>query len=297
MSRLMSVAFTEHAVRDRSKTVTRRLGWLFTKPGDRLTLCRKVMGRRKGEPLVRIAEVEIVSVRRERGCEAARVGFAVIGERWTEDVQLLLGVLGIYSRRSHKTEKRADRHDLHEVAIAIGSERARFAELVGFVDGRKQGKLLESLDLRNPKRCPDLREEEIVAIEALGELEVYEILTESGEFENSCSSSTASRLTKCGGRRRRRLDSTARSLAPARSAASGCSASSATQASTVTGLENPAIESSRRRGAGRLRRRLNSSSGAGPSAWAASRIGRYPVHRHRLPSSARVSHCPARSRR
>jgi hypothetical protein len=35
------------------------------KPGDRLTLCRKVMGRRKGEPLERLAEVEVVSVMRE----------------------------------------------------------------------------------------------------------------------------------------------------------------------------------------------------------------------------------------
>ncbi len=123
-----------------------------------------------------------VSVRRERGCEAARVGFAVIAERWTEDVQILLGVLGIYSRRTHKVEKRVDRHDLHEVVISIGSERARFAELVGFVDARKQGKLLESLDLRDPKRCPDLREEEIVAIEPIGEMEVYDIQTESGEY-------------------------------------------------------------------------------------------------------------------
>jgi hypothetical protein len=65
MSRLMSVALTEDAVRERRKTVTRRLGWKFLKPGDRLTLCRKVMGRKKGEPLVRIAEVEVVSVRRE----------------------------------------------------------------------------------------------------------------------------------------------------------------------------------------------------------------------------------------
>jgi ribonucleoside-diphosphate reductase alpha chain len=123
-----------------------------------------------------------VTVNRERGCENARVAFSVIGERWTEDVQILLGVLGIYSRRTHKAEKRTDRHDLHEVAISIGSERARFAELVGFVDGRKQGKLLDSLDLRNPKRCPDLREEEIVAIESLGEMEVYDIQTESGEY-------------------------------------------------------------------------------------------------------------------
>jgi len=63
--RLMSVALTEQSVRDRSKTVTRRAGWLMLKPGDQLTLCRKVMGRRKGEPLVRIVNVEVISVRRE----------------------------------------------------------------------------------------------------------------------------------------------------------------------------------------------------------------------------------------
>ncbi len=123
-----------------------------------------------------------VTLRRDNGFENARVGFAVIGRRWTEDIQNLLGVLGIYSRRTHKPERRADRHDMHEVAISIGSERARFAELVGFVDARKQGKLLASLDLRNPKRCPDLREEQIVAIEPLGEMDVYDIQTESGEY-------------------------------------------------------------------------------------------------------------------
>ena len=62
----MSVSFTEDQVRARTKTVTRRLGWQFLKPGDRLTLCRKVMGRKPGEPLVRLAEVRVVSVRRER---------------------------------------------------------------------------------------------------------------------------------------------------------------------------------------------------------------------------------------
>jgi hypothetical protein len=71
MPRLMSVALTEDAVRERRKTVTRRLGWQFLRPSDRLTLCRKVMGRfhRQAdgtlEPLVRIAEVEVVAVRRE----------------------------------------------------------------------------------------------------------------------------------------------------------------------------------------------------------------------------------------
>ena len=61
MPRLMSVSHTEQQVVDRSKTVTRRKGWRFLKVGDRLTLCRKVMGR-KGAPLVRLAEVEVVHV-------------------------------------------------------------------------------------------------------------------------------------------------------------------------------------------------------------------------------------------
>lgn len=61
----MSVAYTESAVRRREKTVTRRKGWTFLRPGERITLCRKVMGRKPGEPLVRIVDVEIVNVRRE----------------------------------------------------------------------------------------------------------------------------------------------------------------------------------------------------------------------------------------
>jgi ribonucleoside-diphosphate reductase alpha chain len=123
-----------------------------------------------------------VTVRREHGQESGRVAFAVIGERWTADIQLLLNSIGIYSRRVHKSERRSDRHDLHEVAISIGSERARFAELIGFVSEEKQRKLLESLELQNIKHCPDLREEEIVAIEELGTTDVYDIQTESGEY-------------------------------------------------------------------------------------------------------------------
>lgn len=68
MSRLMSVSLTEAAVVARQKTVTRRIGWWLLQPGTRLTLCRKVMGRKRAdgtvEPLVRLAEVEVVSVTR-----------------------------------------------------------------------------------------------------------------------------------------------------------------------------------------------------------------------------------------
>lgn len=84
MPRLMSVNLTEQAVRDRTKTVTRRLGWKFLKPGDRLTLCRKVQGRHRSdgtiEPLVRLAEVEVVAAYAVRLSpilpeEVAREGF------------------------------------------------------------------------------------------------------------------------------------------------------------------------------------------------------------------------------
>jgi ribonucleotide reductase alpha subunit len=123
-----------------------------------------------------------MTVGRRNGDENARIGFAVIGEKWTEDLQILLNSIGIHSRRTRKREKRNNRHDLHEVSINIGSERVRFAELIGFVGEEKQRRLLESLELRNPKICPDLREEEIVAIEELGVQEVYDIQTESGEY-------------------------------------------------------------------------------------------------------------------
>lgn len=84
MPRLMSVQLTEDAVRERRKTVTRRLGWLDLEPGDLLTLCRKVQGRKRPdgtvEPLVRLADVEVVSVRCERldaidAADVAREGF------------------------------------------------------------------------------------------------------------------------------------------------------------------------------------------------------------------------------
>lgn len=65
MPRLMSVAHTIDAVRARRKTETRRLGWAWLPPGVDLDLCEKVMGRKAGEPLVRIARVHVTEVHRE----------------------------------------------------------------------------------------------------------------------------------------------------------------------------------------------------------------------------------------
>lgn len=90
MSRMMSCAETEQAVVDRVKTETRRLGWWEDKngrrllhPGDRLTLVRKAMGRKRRdgtvEPLVRLAEVEVTSVHREPLLTITNEGVAAEG--------------------------------------------------------------------------------------------------------------------------------------------------------------------------------------------------------------------------
>ena len=73
MSRLMSFALTEASFLDGTKTMTRRLGWWTDKngrrlllPGDRITGCRKVMGRKKGDPLVRLGEAHVTAVYRQK---------------------------------------------------------------------------------------------------------------------------------------------------------------------------------------------------------------------------------------
>lgn len=65
MPRNMSFAMTTRQVYDRSKTVTRRFGWWFLKPGDRVWAVEKAMGLKKGEKVKRICLIEVVSVRTE----------------------------------------------------------------------------------------------------------------------------------------------------------------------------------------------------------------------------------------
>jgi ribonucleoside-diphosphate reductase alpha chain len=112
---------------------------------------------------------------------SGRVAFAVISERWTEDIQVLLLRLGIYSRRLRKVDPRPDRSDLFEVQISIRSERAAFRSKVGFLSAGKVATLDASLEL-DGKACPSIRAEEIVAIEGRGVQPVYDIQTDSGEY-------------------------------------------------------------------------------------------------------------------
>lgn len=61
----MSCRLTRDQVLARTKTETRRVGWLFAKPGMHLRLVDRVMGFRKGQHPKELAVVRVLEVRRE----------------------------------------------------------------------------------------------------------------------------------------------------------------------------------------------------------------------------------------
>jgi len=64
--RNMSFALTTEQVRYQTKTVTRRFGWWFLKPGDVVQPVVKGMGLKKGEKVEKIGQpIRIVSTRQE----------------------------------------------------------------------------------------------------------------------------------------------------------------------------------------------------------------------------------------
>ena len=68
--RNMSFSLTERQVRDGTKTVTRRLGWWFIKPGDEVMACIRCLGLRKGEHIEKIRPIRILST---TNCELWRI--------------------------------------------------------------------------------------------------------------------------------------------------------------------------------------------------------------------------------
>lgn len=66
--RNMSFMLTTQQARDKSKLVTRRLGWADLKPGERVQQVEKGQGLKKGEKVKKIHVVECVSNRPEPLC-------------------------------------------------------------------------------------------------------------------------------------------------------------------------------------------------------------------------------------
>jgi ribonucleoside-diphosphate reductase alpha chain len=109
------------------------------------------------------------------------VGMDMVSEQLIRGVQALLGRFGIFARIGRKTDPRPDRHDLWGIRIQNAGDRRTFADEIGFIDPAKEAKLEASFELPGlPAR--EVKRLEIARIEELGEQEVYDIQTESGEF-------------------------------------------------------------------------------------------------------------------
>ncbi|MGI8679371.1 MAG: vitamin B12-dependent ribonucleotide reductase [Jatrophihabitans sp.] len=109
------------------------------------------------------------------------LGMDMIGEELVRGVQSLLSRFGIFARVGRKAEKRVDRHDLWGIRVQNAGDRRIFADEIGFIDPVKANKLEASFDLPGRGAGP-VRRVEIARIESRGEMEVYDIQTESGEY-------------------------------------------------------------------------------------------------------------------
>ena len=105
----------------------------------------------------------------------------MISEQLIRGMQQLLLRFGIYARVGFKADARQDRHGCWTLRVQSAGDRRLFADAIGFIDPIKAEKLEHSFDkpglaARETKRL------QVERIEQLGDMEVYDIQTESGEY-------------------------------------------------------------------------------------------------------------------
>ncbi|HVA05104.1 MAG TPA: LAGLIDADG family homing endonuclease, partial [Acidimicrobiales bacterium] len=111
----------------------------------------------------------------------ALIGCDMISEKIIRGAQQLLARFGIFSRVRFKSDSRPNRKGCWSLTIRNATDRRRFADEVGFIDARKSDKLESTFDMPG-RGTNDVKLLEIERIEDLGEDEVYDIQTESGEY-------------------------------------------------------------------------------------------------------------------
>ncbi|MCW2930944.1 MAG: nrdJ, partial [Actinomycetia bacterium] len=105
----------------------------------------------------------------------------MISEKLIKGMQQLLLRFGIYSRVGFKKDARADRHRCWTLRIQPAGDRRLFADAIGFIDPIKAEKLERSFD-KPGLEAHETKRLEIDRVEQLGDMEVYDIQTESGEY-------------------------------------------------------------------------------------------------------------------
>ncbi|WP_367185149.1 adenosylcobalamin-dependent ribonucleoside-diphosphate reductase [Trebonia sp.] len=112
---------------------------------------------------------------------SAVVEVDMISERLIRGMQQLLLRFGVYSRVGFKRDARSGRHGCWTLRIQSAGDRRLFADAIGFIDPIKADKLERSFDKPGLAARPAKRLE-IDRIEQLGDMDVYDIQTESGEY-------------------------------------------------------------------------------------------------------------------
>jgi ribonucleoside-diphosphate reductase alpha chain len=115
---------------------------------------------------------------------SALIGFDMISEGIVRGAQQLLARFGIFSRVRRKEDQRSSRKGCWSLTIRNAADRRRFADEIGFIDSRKADKLEESFEMPG-RGFGDLKLLEIERVEEIGEMDVYDIQTESGEYLTS----------------------------------------------------------------------------------------------------------------
>ena len=120
-----------------------------------------------------------VRLRPER--DSSDIVFGTISPKLAVGVSQLLFNLGIYNRVQPCRDSREDREEYYQVVIAWKGEKEKFADLIGFVSEDKKEKLRAALEVPG-RSVARMRDERIEAIEYVGEMDVYDIETESHDF-------------------------------------------------------------------------------------------------------------------
>jgi len=109
------------------------------------------------------------------------VAFDMISEGIVRGAQKLLSRFGIFSRARFKADRRPGRKGRWSLMIGSEGDRRLFADEIGFIDEKKQLELERTFEVAgHPAR--DAKVLEIAAIEELGDQDVFDIQTESGEY-------------------------------------------------------------------------------------------------------------------
>ena len=116
---------------------------------------------------------------------SAAVSLDMISEGIVRGAQALLARFGIFSRVRFKADKRSDRKGCWSLSIRTLGDRIAFSEEIGFIDAIKADKLESTLRRSDGLFHRPTKRLEIERIESIGETDVYDIQTESGEYLSS----------------------------------------------------------------------------------------------------------------